>query len=89
MARADVVPFVDNYKTNVSANLSPDTNAAIKLLSGYNSLWSAGLAWNTGAPTALGAPVMEASQAYSVRCFRRSHRSSDPRARDEIRSRIR
>jgi autotransporter-associated beta strand protein len=66
MARADVVPFVDNYKTNVSANLSPDTNAAIRLLSGYNSLWSAGVAWNTGAPTALGAPVIEASQAYVV-----------------------
>jgi autotransporter-associated beta strand protein len=60
------VPFVDNYKTNVSANASPDTNAAIKLLSGYSSLWTTGTAWNTGAPTALGAPVLEASQAYVV-----------------------
>src|SRR5882724_5224599 len=67
MAHADVVPFVDNYKTNVSANVSPDTNAALKLLVGYNSLWSFGTAWNTGTPTALGAPVMEASQAYVVK----------------------
>jgi len=67
MAHADVVPFVDNYKTNVSANVSPDTNAALKLLVGYNSLWSFGTAWNTGTPTALGTPVMEASQAYVVK----------------------
>jgi len=47
VTRADVIPFVDNYKTNVSGNASPDTNAAINLLAGFSSLWSTGTAWNT------------------------------------------
>ena len=66
MARADVIPFVDNYKTNVSTNTTPQTNAAIQLLSGYSTLWSAGTSWDTGAPTALGASVLEANQKYVV-----------------------
>jgi len=31
LARAQVIPFVDNYQTNVSANTTPETNAAIAL----------------------------------------------------------
>src|SRR5262245_44607981 len=66
IARADVIPFVDNYKTNVSANATPQTNAAIQLLSGYSALWSTGPTWDTGAPTVLGAAVLEADQKYVV-----------------------
>jgi hypothetical protein len=31
LARAQVIPFVDNYQTNVSANTTPETHAAIAL----------------------------------------------------------
>ena len=66
-AYAQVIPFVDNYKTNISANTSVETNAADALLSGFSTLWTTGTAWNTGAPTATGAHVMEASQRVVVK----------------------
>lgn len=64
IVRADVIPFVDNYKTNVSSNTTPQTNAAISLLSGYSVLWSPGATWNTGTPTTLGAVVLRADEDY-------------------------
>jgi hypothetical protein len=66
-AYAQVIPFVDHYKTNVAANTSVETNAADALLSGFSTLWTTGTAWNTGAPTAIGARVMETSQRFVVR----------------------
>lgn len=66
-AHAAVIPFVDNYQTNISANESADTNAAIELLSGFSTLWTIGAAWNTGFPTAGGAHVMQESQLLVVR----------------------
>lgn len=65
-AQAQVVPFVEHYKTNVATNTTPATNAAVALLSGYGQLWSSGATWDTGAPTDVGAAVMKHSQAYSV-----------------------
>ena len=62
LAHADVIPFVDNYQTNQSANTTPQTNAALALLSGYNTLWTIGSAWNTGAPTPEGVPVLQANE---------------------------
>ena len=66
LAHADVIPFVDNYKTNQSSNTTAGTNAALTLLSGYNTLWTIGSAWNTGAPTAKGLTVLAANQHYVV-----------------------
>jgi hypothetical protein len=66
LAHADVIPFVDNYKTNQSSNTTAETNAALTLLSGYNTLWTIGSAWNTGAPTAKGLTVLAANQHYVV-----------------------
>lgn len=66
LAHADVIPFVDNYKTNQSSNTTAQTNAALALLSGYTTLWTIGSAWNTGAPTAQGVAVLEANEHYVV-----------------------
>lgn len=66
-ANAQVVPFVDYYKTNVTTNTTPATNAAVTLLSGYSQLWTTGATWDTGAPTSMGELVMGKSQAYSVK----------------------
>lgn len=41
-------PFVDSYRTNVSANLTPETNAAVRALSGMQELWRTGSAWDNG-----------------------------------------
>uniref|UniRef100_UPI0039BED56E phosphatase PAP2 family protein n=1 Tax=Lentzea alba TaxID=2714351 RepID=UPI0039BED56E len=41
-------PFVDSYRTNVPANLTPETNAAVRALSGMQDLWRTGSSWNTG-----------------------------------------
>ena len=40
--------FVDDYTTNVAANLTAQTNAAVRILSGMSELWQTGTAWNTG-----------------------------------------
>jgi len=66
-AYAQVTPFVDHYKTNVSANVTGETNAADALLSGFSTLWTTGTTWDTGAPTAIGTRVMEASQRFVVK----------------------
>ncbi|WP_198667392.1 phosphatase PAP2 family protein, partial [Glycomyces dulcitolivorans] len=42
--------FVDDYLTNTTANQTPETNAAIRILTGFQELWETGDAWNTGAP---------------------------------------
>jgi autotransporter-associated beta strand protein len=41
-------PFVDSYRTNVLANQTPETNAAVRALSGMQDLWRTGSSWNTG-----------------------------------------
>jgi autotransporter-associated beta strand protein len=42
--------FVDDYLTNITANLTPETNAAVRVLTGFRELWETGDAWNTGRP---------------------------------------
>jgi autotransporter-associated beta strand protein len=49
-ATSEPLPFVDDYTTNVLANLTPETNAAVRILSGMAQLWQTGPAWDTGAP---------------------------------------
>jgi autotransporter-associated beta strand protein len=41
-------PFVDSYRTNVLANLTPETNAAVRILSGMQDSWRTGSAWDNG-----------------------------------------
>src|SRR5688500_20024746 len=41
-------PFVDSYRTNVLANQTPETNAAVRVLSGMQDLWLTGSTWDSG-----------------------------------------
>lgn len=63
-ATTDVLPFVDHYTTNVTANLTPENNAAVRILTGLQSLWQTGTAWNNG--VALRPDVLRANVRYSV-----------------------
>ncbi|MBB2895287.1 autotransporter domain-containing protein [Pseudomonas sp. AS2.8] len=38
----------------------------VDLLSGYNKLWTPGATWNTGTPTAFGAPILQRNIQYVV-----------------------
>ncbi|BCJ62268.1 phosphoesterase [Micromonospora endophytica] len=42
--------FVDDYQSNITANLTVDTNAAVRILSGVQTLWQTGPTWDTGVP---------------------------------------
>ncbi|OIK04854.1 phosphatase PAP2 family protein [Streptomyces monashensis] len=42
--------FVDSYRTNVAGNLTPETNAVVRVLGGFAQVWKTGAAWDTGAP---------------------------------------
>lgn len=57
--------FVDDYKTNVMANLTPETNAVVRVLGGMAQVWKTGAAWNTG--TALRPDVLRANMRYCAR----------------------
>ena len=59
---ATAKPFVTDYKSNVTANQTVDTNAAVRILSGMQTLWQTGTAWNTG--TVLDTAVLRASMRY-------------------------
>ena len=58
------LPFVDDYTTNVVANLSSETNAAVRILSGMAQLWQTGPTWNTG--VALRSRVLQANVRHVV-----------------------
>ncbi|MHC3467118.1 phosphatase PAP2 family protein [Streptomyces sp. 7R007] len=57
--------FVDDYKTNVTANLTPETNAVVRVLGGFAEVWKTGGAWNTGTP--LKPDVLRANMRYCAR----------------------
>ncbi|MDX3661721.1 phosphatase PAP2 family protein [Streptomyces sp. ID05-26A] len=59
------VPFVDSYRTNVLANLTPETNAAVRVLSGMSELWRTGSVWDNG--VVLNRDVLKANIRYSAR----------------------
>ncbi|OAH11152.1 phosphatase PAP2 family protein [Streptomyces jeddahensis] len=61
---ATVRAFVDDYLTNTADNLTPETNAAVRILSGMQRLWETGTAWNNGTP--LAADVLRANMRYSI-----------------------
>ncbi|MFJ9907203.1 phosphatase PAP2 family protein [Streptomyces sp. NPDC101152] len=66
-AKAATVPaaFVDDYRTNLPTNLTPETNAVVRILGGFAQVWKTGGAWNTGTP--LRPDVLRANVRYSVR----------------------
>ncbi|MET8982417.1 phosphatase PAP2 family protein [Streptomyces sp. NPDC004539] len=63
---ATAVPaaFVDDYKTNITANLTPETNAVVRVLGGMTKIWKTGTAWNTG--TVLDRELLRANVRYSI-----------------------
>jgi autotransporter-associated beta strand protein len=62
---ARAAAFVDDYTTNTSANLTVETNAAVRILSGLQRIWNTGDAWNTGTP--LMPDVLRANMRYVAR----------------------
>jgi autotransporter-associated beta strand protein len=57
--------FVDWYRSNVGSNLTPDTNAAVRILSGMRQLWRTGATWDTG--VVLNPEVLHASMRHVIR----------------------
>ncbi|WP_030239518.1 phosphatase PAP2 family protein [Streptomyces sp. NRRL S-350] len=61
---AQALPFVDDYATNTMVDLTPEGNAAVRILTGMNRLWKTGGSWNTGSP--LTADILRANVRYCV-----------------------
>ncbi|MFD5544068.1 phosphatase PAP2 family protein [Streptomyces sp. NPDC127079] len=59
---ATALAFVDDYKTNISTNLTADTNAVVRILGGFARIWKTGSAWNTG--SVLRADILRANMRY-------------------------
>ncbi|MDC0773547.1 phosphatase PAP2 family protein [Streptomyces sp. HD] len=64
-AAVNAAAFVDDYKTNVVANQTPETNAVVRVLGGFARVWKTGGAWNTGTP--LMPEVLRANMRYCAR----------------------
>ncbi|MBB6417618.1 phosphatase PAP2 family protein [Streptomyces sp. AK010] len=60
--------FVDDYKSNITANLTPETNAVVRILGGMSKMWKTGDAWNTG--RVLDREVLRANMRYCARITR-------------------
>ncbi|MEO6090889.1 MAG: phosphatase PAP2 family protein, partial [Umezawaea sp.] len=65
---AGAAPFVDSYRTNVIANLTPETNAAVRVLTGMKELWRTGSAWDNG--VVLNRDVLTANVRHVARITR-------------------
>lgn len=74
-AEADTgaAPFVDSYTTNTTADLTPEGNAAVRILGGMANVWKTGDAWNTGTP--LQPDVLRANMRYCARVT--AHRTEE------------
>lgn len=68
--------FVDDYTTNTTANLTPETNAVVRALGGFAEIWKTGSAWNTGTP--LLPEILRANMRY---CARVTSRRTEAQAR--------
>ncbi|GGV84802.1 phosphatase PAP2 family protein [Streptomyces massasporeus] len=60
--------FVDDYKSNIAANLTPETNAVVRILGGMSKVWKTGDAWNTG--RVMDREVLRANMRYCARITR-------------------
>ncbi|WP_216587670.1 phosphatase PAP2 family protein [Streptomyces brasiliscabiei] len=70
-------PFVDDYTTNITANLTPETNAVVRALGGFAEIWKTGGAWNTGTP--LRPEILRDNMRY---CARLTRRRTEAQARE-------
>ncbi|MEU8240008.1 phosphatase PAP2 family protein [Actinoplanes missouriensis] len=73
--KAILPAFVDSYQTNITANLTAETNAAVRILSGMKQVWATGAAWNTG--TVLDEAFLRANVRY---CVKTTHERTDAEA---------
>lgn len=64
-AATSAAAFVDDYKTNIVANQTPETNAVLRILGGFAGIWKTGGAWNTGTP--LLPEILRANMRYCAR----------------------
>ncbi|GEC02516.1 phosphoesterase [Streptomyces spinoverrucosus] len=64
-AATPLAAFVDDYKSNDTANRTPETNAVVRILGGMAEVWKTGDAWNTGTP--LHPEVLRANMRYCAR----------------------
>lgn len=76
-AATSAAAFVDAYTTNVLTNLTPETNAVVRILGGMSKVWKTGGAWNTGTP--LLPEVLRANMRY---CARITHARTDAQAKE-------
>ncbi|KUN79477.1 phosphoesterase [Streptomyces bungoensis] len=78
-AKAATAPaaFVDDYRSNTAANLTPETNAVVRVLGGFAQVWKTGSAWNTGVP--LSPEVLRADMRY---CARATAERTDAQAKE-------
>ncbi|MEY9966824.1 autotransporter-associated beta strand protein [Streptacidiphilus sp. MAP12-16] len=60
-----MLPFVDHYTSNISADLAAASNAAVDILSGMARLWRTGTAWNNG--TVLDREVLRANVRHCIK----------------------
>ncbi|WIX89103.1 phosphatase PAP2 family protein [Amycolatopsis sp. DG1A-15b] len=60
----ETTAFVDTYRTNVPANHTPETNAAVRILSGMQRIWRTGSTWDSG--VVLDAAVLRANVRHCV-----------------------
>lgn len=63
-AQYDGPAFVDTYATNITENQTAESNAAVRILSGFQDVWQTGPEWNNG--TVVDEDVLEDNMAYSA-----------------------
>ncbi|QNP74542.1 phosphatase PAP2 family protein [Streptomyces roseirectus] len=76
-ATAAPAAFVDDYRTNITANLTPETNAVVRILGGMTKVWKTGPDWNTG--TVIDHEVLRANVRY---CVNLTHARTEAQARE-------
>ncbi|WP_326938502.1 autotransporter-associated beta strand repeat-containing protein [Amycolatopsis rifamycinica] len=75
-AWAEEAAFVDTYRTNVPANRTPETNAAVRILSGMHRVWRTGSTWDSG--VVLDAALLRANVRH---CVAVTHARTDAEAK--------
>ncbi|MEU6380685.1 phosphatase PAP2 family protein [Streptomyces sp. NPDC046909] len=78
-AATGAAAFVDDYKTNITANQTAETNAVIRILGGFAEIWKTGGAWNTGTP--LLPEILRANMRY---CARLTGARTDAQAKESF-----
>ncbi|MFC3492481.1 phosphatase PAP2 family protein [Glycomyces rhizosphaerae] len=63
-AQYDGPAFVDTYATNITENQTAESNAAVRILSGFQDVWQTGPEWNNG--TVVDEDLLEDNMAYSA-----------------------